>query len=142
LWFREPEHVFPKLAAEAAKIVRAGGRVGMGGHGQLQGLQCHWEMWALAKGGLTPHEVLRAATLHGAEAIGYARDLGSLEAGKLADLVVLEANPLADLRNTTKIRYVMKDGELFAGSTLDQVWPVARPLAHLWWWNDEPSPAR
>ena len=119
--------------------MRAGGRVGIGGHGQLQGLQCHWEMWALATGGLTPHEVLRAATLHGAEAIGYAQDLGSLEPGKLADLVVLDADPLQDLRNTTKIRYVMKNGELFDGATLDQVWPQAKPLPPLWWWNDSPD---
>jgi Tol biopolymer transport system component len=66
-WFRKEEHVFPRLAAEAAKIVRAGGHVQIGGHGQLQGIQCHWEMWALASGGLSNHDVLRAATLHGAE---------------------------------------------------------------------------
>ncbi|HEY6547636.1 MAG TPA: amidohydrolase family protein, partial [Vicinamibacteria bacterium] len=137
-WFRKQEHVFPQLAASAAKIVRAGGRVCVGGHGQLQGIQVHWEMWALESGGLTPHEVLRAATLNGAQAIGYAQDLGSLEAGKLADLVVLDADPLADLRNTARIRYVMKNGELFDGSTLDQVWPAAKPLGRLWWWDDEP----
>jgi hypothetical protein len=140
-WFRKQEHVFPQLAASAAKIVRAGGRVCVGGHGQLQGIQVHWEMWALESGGLTPHEVLRAATLHGAQAIGYAQDLGSLEAGKLADLVVLDADPLADLRNTARIRYVMKNGELFDGSTLDQVWPAAKPLGRLWWWDDEPPKA-
>ena len=140
-WFRKQEHVFPQLAASAAKIVRAGGRVCVGGHGQLQGIQVHWEMWALESGGLTPHEVLRAATLNGAQAIGYAQDLGSLEAGKLADLVVLDADPLADLRNTARIRYVMKNGELFDGSTLDQVWPAAKPLGRLWWWDDEPPKA-
>ncbi len=139
-WFRKDEHVFPKLAASAAKIVRSGGRVCIGGHGQLQGIQCHWEMWALESGGLTPHEVLRAATLHGAQAIGYAQDLGSLEPGKLADLVVLDADPLADLHNSTKIRYVMKDGEMFDGATLDQVWPIEKPLEPLWWWDDV-SPA-
>jgi Tol biopolymer transport system component len=84
-------------------------------------------------------EVLRAATLHGATAIGYAQDLGSLEPGKLADLVVLGADPLQDLRNTTKIRYVMKNGELFDGTTLDQVWPQTKPLPPLWWWNDSPA---
>jgi imidazolonepropionase-like amidohydrolase/Tol biopolymer transport system component len=140
-WFREQEHVFPKLAAAAAQIARAGGRVCIGGHGQLQGLQDHWEMWALAKGGLTPHEVLRAATLHGAQAIGYAQDLGSLEPGKLADLVILDADPLADLRNTTRIRYVMKDGELFEGATLDQVWPKQKALDPLWFWDDGPKAA-
>jgi hypothetical protein len=77
-WFSEEEQVFPKLAAQAAKIVRAGGRVCIGGHGQLQGIQCHWEMWALKSGGLTNHEVLRSATLYGAQAIGYDQDLGSI----------------------------------------------------------------
>ncbi len=138
-WFRQEEHVFPKLAASAAKVVRAGGRVCIGGHGQLQGIQCHWEMWALQSGGLTNLEVLRAATLHGAEAVGYAQDLGSIEAGKLADLIVLAKDPLQDIRNTNTIRYVMKDGELFEGDTLNQVWPQQKPLPPLWWWNDKPT---
>jgi len=137
-WFRKEEQVFPKLAASAAKIVRAGGRVCLGGHGQIQGLQCHWEMWALASGGLTNMEVLRAATIHGAEAIGYGKDLGSIEPGKLADLVVLNQDPLADIRNTKSIRYVMKDGELFEGDTLNQIWPRQKPLPETWWSKTNP----
>jgi len=74
-----------------------------------------WEMWALASGGWQPLEVLRAATLHGAEAIGYAQDLGSLEAGKLADLVVLPNDPLKDIHNTSSIRYVMKTASFSKG---------------------------
>lgn len=137
-WFRQDEHIFSKLAAEAAKIIRAGGRVGIGGHGQLQGIQVHWEIWALQSGGLSNMEALRAATLHGAEAIGHAQDLGSIEAGKLADLVVLAKDPLADIRNTNTIRYVMKNGELFDGNTLDQLWPRQKALESMWWWNDKP----
>jgi hypothetical protein len=137
-WFRKEEQVFPKLAASAAKIVHAGGHVGIGGHGQIQGLQCHWEMWALQSGGLTNMEVLRAATIHGAEAIGYAQDLGSIEAGKLADLIVLNKDPLVDIHNTNSIRYVMKDGELFEGDTLNQVWPQQKPLPELWWSKTKP----
>lgn len=140
-WFAEDEHVFKKLATEAAKIVRAGGRVGIGGHGQLQGIQVHWEMWGLQSGGLTPMETLRAATLHGAQAIGYAQDLGSLEAGKLADLVVLDKNPLDNIRNTTSIRYVMKNGELFDGETLDKLAPEKAPRQKQWWWNAGPPAA-
>ena len=96
-------------------------------------------MWALQSGGLTTHEVLRAATLHGAEAIGYAQDLGSLEPGKLADLIVLNRDPLQDIRNTTSIRYVMKNGQLFDGDTLNEIWPEQKPLPELWWWKDSPK---
>lgn len=138
-WFRYDEQVFPKLAASAAKIVRDGGHVQIGGHGQIQGIQCHWEMWALASGGLSNLEVLRAATISGAQAIGYDQDLGSIEAGKLADLIVLDKNPLDDIHNTTSIRYVMKNGELFDGDTLDQEWPEKKPLPEMWWWKDDPE---
>lgn len=146
-WYHPREHVFPKLAEAAAAIARAGGRVCVGGHGQFHGIQAHWEMWALASGGMTSLEVIRAATLHGAEAIGYAQDLGSLEPGKLADLIVLDADPLADIHNTRSISYVMKNGRLYSAGTLDQVWPARQEMADLWWWRDEPasnpqSPAR
>jgi len=137
-WFRQDEYAFPQTAAQAVKIARAGGRIGIGSHGQLQGLGYHWELWALASGGMTPMEVLRAATLHGAEIVGYDQDLGSLEPGKLADLVILAKNPLDDIHNTNTIRYVMKNGELFEGDTLNQIWPVEKPLPPLWWWTDKP----
>ncbi len=140
-WFADDEHVFPKIAAEAAKIVRAGGRVGVGGHGQLQGIQVHWEMWALSAGGFTPMETLRAATLHGAHAIGYAQDLGSIEAGKLADLVILDKNPLDNIRDTASVRFVVKNGELFDGETLDKLAPEKTPRQKQWWWNAGPPAA-
>jgi hypothetical protein len=141
-WFREDEHSFSKTAAQAAKIMRAGGLVGVGAHGQLQGLGYHWEMWALASGGLTPMEVLRAATLNGAKIIGLGQDLGSAEPGKLADLVVLRSNPLDDIHNTNTIRYVMKNGELFEGDTLEQLWPVEKEPPRLRWLKDAPPPQR
>ncbi len=126
-WFRDEEYVFPQLAADATKILRAGGRLGVGSHGQLQGLGYHWELWAMASGGMTPHEALRVATIQGAEAIGLQRDLGSIEPGKLADLVILDADPLAALRNTNRIHAVMKHGRLYDGNTLDEVYPAKRP---------------
>ena len=138
-WYAASEFEFPRRAAEDKKIIEAGGRVAIGSHGTLQGIAFNWEMWSLAAGGVSNLEVLRSATLHGAEVLGYAQDLGSIEVGKLADLVVLAKDPLQDIRNTNSARYVMKNGELFAGDTLDEVYPVAKPLPALWWWNDVPS---
>jgi len=135
-WWAENQYYFRRLAEAARDIVRAGGRVGLGGHGQLEGLGDHWELWSLQSGGLTPHEVLRAGTIHGAEAIGLAQDVGSLEPGKLADLIVLDANPLDYIRNTNTIRYVMKNGRLYDGNTLDEIWPTARPLPRQWWMDE------
>jgi Tol biopolymer transport system component len=136
-WFAKDEYNFTRVAESLAKIVRAGGKVCVGSHGQIQGLAFHWEMWAMGTG-MTPMEVLRSATLTGAEGLGYAADLGSIEKGKLADLVILDKNPLDDIRNTSSIKYVMKNGQLFEGDTLNEVWPDQKPLAPLWWWNDHP----
>jgi Tol biopolymer transport system component len=138
-WFRRTEYIFPQIAAGAAAILKAGGRIGLGGHGELQGLQCHWEMWGLAMGGMNNHDVLRVATLLSAEAIGFGQELGSLEAGKFADLIILDKNPLLDIRNSNSVRWVMKNGELFEGDTLNQVWPQVKPLPKPWWWNGKPN---
>jgi Tol biopolymer transport system component len=139
-WFRKDEFEFPKFAAQMAKLVRAGGLVGVGGHGQLQGLGYHWEMWMLASGGMTPLEMLRCATVNGSKIIGRPQDLGSIEPGKLADLVIMDKSPLDDVHNTNTIHWVMKNGELFEGDTLNQVWPEQKKLEPLWFWNyDQPK---
>ncbi len=105
---------FVAAARDAAKVVRAGGMVTLGAHGQLQGLGAHWELWALAsEGALTPMEALRAATLHGATYLGLDKQIGSVEVGKLADLVVLDADPREDIHNTVKIGFVVKNGEVW-----------------------------
>jgi Tol biopolymer transport system component len=136
-WAVDEEHNFQAAAEAAAKIQRAGGLIGVGGHGELQGLGYHWEMWSLAMGGMTPREVLQAATIDGARIIGFEQDLGSIEPGKLADLVILDRNPLDDIRNTNTVRWVMKNGELYEGDTLTQIWPRQRELPALWWWNGD-----
>jgi len=87
---------------------------------------------------MTPAEVLKAATIDGARIIGFEQDLGSLEEGKLADLVVLDKNPLENIRNTNTVRYVMKNGEMFEGDTLTEIWPVKKELPPFWWWNAAP----
>ena len=138
-WFIEEEYQHEGIAEGCAKIVKAGGKCCLGSHGQLQGIGAHWETWALQSGGLTEHETLRAITLHGAEAIGLSADLGSLEPGKLADILVLDANPLENIRNTNSVRYVMKNGELFEAATLDQIWPEHKPLPEQFWWDDLPN---
>jgi hypothetical protein len=138
-WFMKEEYIFPKHAEFAKRLIEAGGRVGVGSHGQLQGLGYHWEMWAMASGGMSSHDVLRAATILGAEAIGFGSDVGSVEAGKLADLVVLDANPLENIRNTNTIRYVMKNGRLYDGSTLDEVYPTRKALPAFAWQRMGPS---
>ncbi|MBI3264144.1 MAG: PD40 domain-containing protein [Acidobacteria bacterium] len=140
-WFMKDEYGHAGIARGVAAVVRAGGKVGLGSHGQFQGIGAHWEIWNLQSGGLSPHDTLRIATIFGAEALGLQRDVGSLEAGKMADLIVLDRNPLQDIRNTLSIRYVMKNGELFEGDTLDQVWPSQKKLEKQYWWDLDPKVA-
>jgi Tol biopolymer transport system component len=145
MWFREEEYTFPVIAAGASKIAQAGGHIGVGSHGELQGMGLHWEMWALAgKGanGMRNHDVLRAATLNGAEAIGLGQELGSLVVGKLADLIVLDRDPLVNIRHTNTIRYVMKNGELYEGDTLKPIWPQALAAPVFWWQRELPVNTR
>jgi imidazolonepropionase-like amidohydrolase/Tol biopolymer transport system component len=120
-------------ARVADQLSRAGVSVQIGAHGQREGLAAHWEMWMLVQGGMTPHRALRAATIDGARYLGMDRDLGSIEPGKLADLLVLDADPLADIGNSRTVRTVMLNGRLYDGETLDEIGGAKRPPAY---WQD------
>jgi imidazolonepropionase-like amidohydrolase len=135
----EEEHVFDELATDVNKVLKAGGRAGVGSHGQLQGLGYHWELWSLQSGGMTEHDALKVATIMGAEGIGLSDELGSLEVGKLADLVILGKNPLDDIRNTNTIEHVMKNGRLYDASNLDEIHPNAQKAPERIWITPAPE---
>jgi len=116
-----------KVAQAATALQRAGVRVNMGAHGQREGLGAHWDLWTEALGGMTPLEALRTATINGAQYLGLDRDIGSLEPGKLADLVILNGNPLADIRQSDTVHQVMLNGRLYALPHLQEAGAQAKP---------------
>ncbi|MDF1768608.1 amidohydrolase family protein [Maricaulis sp.] len=116
----EEDFVDDDNARTALQLRNRGVDVSIGAHGQQQGLAAHWEMWSFARGGFTPLQVLETATMAPARHLGFDADLGSLEVGKLADLVVMTANPLDDIGNTDEIEYVMLNGRLYDADTMNE----------------------
>lgn len=142
-WFDESQYIHREISDFLDDVVEAGGRAGVGSHGQLQGLGYHWELWLTGSSDrMTNHEALQIATIIGADALGLDQDLGSLEPGKLADLVVLGANPLDDLQNSNTVVWVMKNGRLFEGGTLNQAWPEQQAAEGFYWQTDGAIPMR
>ena len=125
----EDDWNFIENSKAAKKVLDNGGKVQLGAHGQLQGLGAHWELWMLVEGGMTPMEAIRCATIYGAQYLGLDAEIGSLEPGKLADLVVMERNPLENIRNSDSIQYVMLNGRLYDAATMNQTGnhPAKRP---------------
>ncbi|TDF34880.1 amidohydrolase [Alteromonadaceae bacterium M269] len=138
-WVRDEEYAFTRIADSAIDIQRAGGKVGVGSHGQFQGLGYHWELWSLGSGKATPMEALKAATIDSAHIIGHAQEVGSIEAGKFADLVILNSDPRDDLKNTIDIHRVMANGRLYNDDTLEEEWPRQRELPKLWFHDQGPN---
>ena len=119
----EDDYNHKNVAGHQKAIDDAGGLVTLGAHGQLQGLGAHWELWGMTHGGMRPHNALRAATINGAEYLGMDEHLGSITEGKLADLIVLDKNPLKKIENTDSVNMTVINGVVYDADIMDQVWP-------------------
>ena len=129
----ESDFIDDDNAHEAAKLARRGVKVSIGAHGQQAGIGSHWELWSFVRGGMTPIEALRAGTIAPAQSLGMAKDIGSLEVGKLADLVVLDADPTVNIRNSDKVNRVMLGGRLYDAMTMNEVVSGTKPRLPYWW---------
>jgi len=136
-WLRpETDYSYPLIAQAMADIIAEGGFGAIGSHGEHHGLASHWEVW-MGASALGNHGALEVASLHGARFLGADKDLGSIEVGKLADLMVLNSNPLENIKSTLDMKYVMKGGKLYDAMSLDEVWPKAVPFGPYYWVNDD-----
>lgn len=120
-------------AATAKELLRKGVNVNLGGHGQLQGLGSHWELWMMHQGGMTNMEALQVATINGARYLGMEEHLGSIEEGKLADMIVIDGNPLENIRSTEQVVYTMVNGRLYDASTMNRVGNHPQERLPFWW---------
>ncbi|MCH5685086.1 amidohydrolase family protein [Niabella sp. W65] len=115
------------------RLSDAGVLVNMGAHGQIQGIGAHWEIWMMTQGGMSPHEALKTATINPAKSLGLDGNIGSLEIGKFADLLVLDKNPLEDIYNTEFIRYTMANGRLYDAEQMNETGNHPKPRTKFSW---------
>jgi imidazolonepropionase-like amidohydrolase len=110
-----------RSASICKSLADAGTSIQLGAHGQLAGLGSQWELWLISQSGLSPHDTLKCGTINGAKYLGLDRDIGSIEPGKLADIIVLEKNPLADIHNSDSVKYTILNGRIYDSMTMNEV---------------------
>jgi imidazolonepropionase-like amidohydrolase len=121
------------ISQQLKKLMDVGVKVNMGAHGQLNGLGAHWETWMMAQGGMSNHQALKTATINPALSLGLDDHIGSLEVGKLADLLVLDKNPLENIQNTEFIRYTMVNGRLYDAESMNEVGNQPKKRSKFFW---------
>ncbi len=132
----ETDYGFPLIAEALKDVIERGGYGAIGSHGQMHGIASHWELWMTAAG-MSNLNAIEVATLHGAYFLGMADDFGSIEEGKVADLLVLNSNPLDDIENSIDMMHVMQGGVLYDAATLDEVWPNQTPFGPYHWVDED-----
>ena len=137
----EYENGHIQVSKSLKKLNDAGVLVNMGAHGQIQGIGAHWEIWMMQQGGMSNFEALRTATINPAISLGLDAYIGSLEVGKLADLLVMDQNPLDNIRNTESIRYTMVNGRLFDAETMNEIGNYNKPRGQFFWEMNKSSEA-
>lgn len=131
----EPHHL--KLAATTKALNDWGVVINSGSQGQSEGLACHWEMWNLVEAGMAPIDALASASRNPAISLGLDEHLGSVEPGKLADLIVVSGNPLTDIRSSEKVRYTVLGGVVYDAASMNPLTPQSGKRPRLYFEAEE-----
>jgi imidazolonepropionase-like amidohydrolase/Tol biopolymer transport system component len=129
------------VSKSCKKLTDAGVKVNLGAHGQIQGIGVHWELWMLAQGGMTPMEALRAATINGANYLGMDTQIGSLESGKMADFIILDKNPLENIRHSNSVVYTIINGRMYDANSMNEIGNYNKPRSRFYWEMEGYSPS-